>query len=210
MARLRMAPSELDLKYDAAAPAWADKMRLLGYYDAYLGFLASQTFRASTGTRVMDIGCGTGTFADAWVAIQGPDQAITLLDPSKEMLSRAEAALKRRSAVSTLIQKTLEVFEPEAPFDCLLAAHVIEHQSDPLPTLACMRKVIRPDGTLWLIVSKPHWCNAIIWLQWRHKAYRPQEVGEYLAKTGWEIEAEYAFPTGPPSRTSWGYLARAV
>ena len=210
MAPKEMADSNLNRKYDSTAPAWADKMRMLGYYDAYLGFLANQTFRAPLGTRVVDIGCGTGAFADAWLAIHGPEQTVTLLDPSREMLSRAEVALKRRTAKVKLVQKPLEAFEPDAPFDCALAAHVIEHHSDPISSLARMRQMVRRDGRLWLIVSKPHWCNAIIWFQWRHKAYRQTEVGRLLAETGWALEAEYAFPAGPPSRTSQGYLARAA
>ncbi len=205
-----MAAPELDHKYDSAAPVWADKMRLLGYNDAYLGFLASETFRAPPACRVLDIGCGTGAFADAWAAIHGPDQDITLLDPSQEMLRRAHATLAARGMTSKAAKTTLEEFAPDHAFDSLLAAHVIEHQSDPIAPLSQMRRLIRPDGRLWLIVSKPHWCNAIIWLQWRHRAYRPDDVAAFLAKTGWKLEAEYAFPSGPPSRTSRGYLARAV
>ena len=89
------APSaRLARKHDLAAPGWSDKMRLLGYFDAYLGFLSSPALRCAPGTRVLDAGCGTGALAEAWVAIQGPDQAVTLLDPSPEMLVQAAAAAR--------------------------------------------------------------------------------------------------------------------
>ena len=205
-----MSAPDLSLKYDRAAPAWGDKMRLLGYHDAYLGFLASQTFRAPDGNQVLDIGCGTGAFADAWTAIHGPAQAITLLDPSQEMLNRAVALLERWQVTPHLARSTLEDFEPQHPYHCLLAAHVIEHVEDPTDALRSMRALCQKDGRLWLVVSKPHWCNAIIWFQWRHRAYPPAEVARLLANTGWVLEAEYAFPSGPPSRTSRGYLARAA
>ena len=205
-----MATSELDGKYDAAAPAWADKMRLLGYYDAYLGCLTSGNDRPPRGARVLDIGCGTGAFADAWVAIHGSGQNVTLLDPSKGMLERAKAALSRRRVKARTAQTMLEGFAPEAPYDCLLAAHVIEHSAEPVEELTRMRALARPGAALWLIVSKPHWCNAIIWFQWRHRAYRPGDVADFLGQSGWALETEYAFPSGPPSRTSRGYLARAV
>lgn len=205
-----MSTPDLDLKYDAAAPGWADKMRLLGYHDAYLGFLASQTYRAPPGTRVLDVGCGTGAFADGWAAIHGPDQNITLLDPSREMLRRARGTLARRGLEGQTAQCMLEDFNDERTFDCLLAAHIIEHAPDPKDPLFKMRNLIGPGGRLWLIVSKPHWCNAIIWFQWRHKAYTADEVADLLNSTGWALEAEYAFPSGPPSRTSRGYLAHPV
>ncbi len=205
-----MSASELSVKYDRAAPTWGDKMRLLGYHDAYLGFLASQTFRAPARNRVLDIGCGTGAFADAWAAIHGPEQSITLLDPSEEMLSRAASSLIRRGVDASCDAALLETHRAGTPYQCLLAAHVIEHVPEPAAALTAMRGLADPDARLWLVVSKPHWCNAIIWLQWRHRAYRPETVRSLLEECGWALEAEYAFPSGPPSRTSRGYLARAI
>lgn len=202
--------AQLAAKYDTAAPRWGDKMRMLGYYDAYLGLLSAPNFRAPPGNRVLDIGCGTGAFAEAWVAIHGPEQSVTLLDPSAEMLERAKGALARRLVVAETAQTLLEEFEPTKPFHCLMAAHVLEHAPDPRATLRAMRRLAPEEGRLWLVVSKPHWCNAIIWFQWRHRAYRPEDVRQMLAETGWEMELDYAFPSGPPSRTSRGYLARAV
>ncbi|KMW59893.1 Methyltransferase [Candidatus Rhodobacter oscarellae] len=201
---------DLEAKYSAAAPRWADKMRLLGYYDAYLGLLSSQNFRVPPGHRVLDIGCGTGAFAEAWVAIQGAEQSVALLDPSQAMLDHAAGALARRGVTTTLLPETLETHSPAQPYHCLLAAHVIEHAADPVAALRQMRRLVSAEARLWLAVSKPHWCNAIIWFQWRHRAYRPERVAAMLAEAGWALEVEYAFPSGPPSRTSRGYLAKAL
>ena len=126
------------------------------------------------------------------------------------MLERAEAALARREVSAELVQSTLEDFTAPTPFHCLMAAHVLEHADDPVETLRKARSLVPEGGRLWLVVSKPHWCNAIIWVQWRHRAYRPGEVREMLRASGWEPEMEYAFPAGPPSRTSRGYLAKAA
>ena len=200
----------LSSKYDIAAPRWGDKMRVLGYFDAYLGFLSSQNVRAPAGNRVLDIGCGTGAFAEAWVAIHGPDQAVTLLDPAAAMLTHAKAALAHRNVQAETAQVMLEDYVPAQPFHCVLAAHVLEHASDPCTTLKAARDLVPKGGRLWLVVSKPHWCNAIIWLQWRHRAFRPAQVQDLLAESGWQLDMEYAFPSGPPSRTSRGYLAQAI
>lgn len=202
--------SSLETKYDTAAPAWGDKMRVLGYYDAYLGLLSAPSFRAPAGTRVLDIGCGTGAFAEAWVAIQGPEQHVTLLDPSQAMLDRAARALRHRGVQPDLVQSMVEGYAPDQPFHCLMAAHVLEHTDDPVGLLRQMRRLMQPGGRLWLVVSKPHWCNAIIWLQWRHRTYRPEQLRKMLGQAGFSVEMEYAFPSGPPSRTSRGYLAVPV
>lgn len=200
----------LTKRYDSAASVWGDKMRTLGYYDAYLGFLSSQADRPAPEARVADIGCGSGAFAEAWVAIHGHRGRMTLLDPSGRMLDRAEAALTRRGLRPDRVQGMLGAATSDVQADHILAAHIIEHCPDPVQALSQMRAMAEPGGRLWLVASKPHWCNAIIWLQWRHRTFQPDEIARYLAAAGWQLEAEYAFPSGPPSRTSRGYIARAV
>ncbi|MEX0308534.1 MAG: class I SAM-dependent methyltransferase [Ruegeria sp.] len=201
-------PDRLGQKYDQVAPGWADKMRLLGYFDAYLGFLSSGP-QAELGSNVLDIGCGTGAFAEARAIIR-PEGQVVLLEPSARMLQLAQSALQRRGLDTELVQSRLEEFQPSSKFDCLLAAHVLEHCVDPIAALRRMRELAEPGATIWLVVSKPHWCNAIIWLQWRHRSFRPAAVADMLARSGWELQAEHSFPTGPPSRTSRGYRAIAI
>ncbi|MEX0327661.1 MAG: class I SAM-dependent methyltransferase [Ruegeria sp.] len=199
----------LEQKYDAAAPGWSDKMRLLGYFDAYLGFLSADP-SANYGQNALDVGAGTGAFAEARAALQS-EGAVTLLEPSAKMLQRAQNALARRGIEAEARQSRLEDFEAAAsPFDCILAAHFLEHCPDPLVALQRMRDLAAPGSALWLVVSKPHWCNAIIWFQWRHRTYRPEEVATLLAKSGWALQAQHSFPAGPPSRTSRGYKAIAI
>ncbi|WP_298431442.1 methyltransferase [uncultured Jannaschia sp.] len=195
--------------YDSAAPRWGDKMRALGYYDAYLGFLSTPQAEASPAAHVVDIGAGTAALADAWVAINGAPGALTLLDPSAAMLERGEAALRARGVTPRLVHGLLGE-AAVAPADEALAAHVIEHCPDPLEALRQMRDILRPGGRLHLVVSKPHWCNAIIWLQWRHRTFGRDEILGLLSEAGFEVLRTYAFPSGPPSRTSRGIVARRV
>jgi len=124
------------------------------------------------------------------------------------MRDQAAGALARRGAQADCHATAIGALRPSAPFDHLLLAHVIEHVPDPVAALRHLRGLVTPDGRLWLVVSKPHWCNAIIWLHWRHRACRAAEIAECLAAAGWHLEATRAFPSGPPSRTSQGYSAR--
>ncbi|MEM9319881.1 MAG: class I SAM-dependent methyltransferase [Pseudomonadota bacterium] len=201
----------LTRRYDRAAPAWPDKMRALGYGDAYHGFLGA-TFPALPGAssaRVADIGAGTGAFAEAWMRVHGPGSAITLLDPSAAMLARGTERLAEIGQTVNPVRATLQDFKPEAPFDVVLAAHVIEH-GDGAAMLGQLRGLVQRGGRLFLVVSKPHWCNAIVWLQWRHRSYPPAVLRGLLDRTGWVVTAEHAFAKGPPSRTSRGYACKAV
>lgn len=201
---------DLTARYDRAAGAWGDKMRTLGYYDGYLGFLSSPVPRPVPDGRVLDIGCGSGAFAEAWVALHGDATQMTLLDPSGPMLSRASKALERRDHRAEAVQGMLEDFSAPGGFDHLLAAHIIEHCQDPADALRQMRALAKPGAWLWLVASKPHWCNAIIWFQWRHRTFQEADVTALLTASGWDLQESYAFPSGPPSRTSRGYLATAV
>lgn len=194
-------------RYDTVAPRWGDKMRSLGYYDAYLGFLSENRNGSAEGLRVIDVGAGTGAFAEAWVAIHGPPRELTLLEPSPAMLERGRAALSRRGVEPRLVKAMLGEADV-TPADEVLAAHVTEHCPDPLVALQQMRDLLHPGGRLHLVVSKPHWCNAIIWLQWRHRTFHDAEIVTLLRKAGFAIEHVYAFPSGPPSRTSRGFVAR--
>ena len=196
----------LATRYDKAAPLWGDKVRALGYFDAYLGFLSA--LPPSPVEMALDAGCGTGAFAEALATVAPPAHGIVLLDPSEGMLRKAQAAVEARGAGTRTVRATLGA--RPGPVDLVLAAHVIEHCPDPAEALADLRAMLRPGGRLYLVLSKPHWCNAIIWLQWRHRTFGRGEAVRFLRGVGFEVVAEHRFPVGPPSRTSRGWVARAV
>lgn len=193
-------------RYDAAAPRWGDKMRTLGYFDEYIRMLSTQRQRSSQRSRVVDIGSGTAAFAEAWIAVNGPPDGVTLLDPSRAMLERGRNSVRARGVEPKLVQAMLGETELE-PVDEALAAHVLEHCPDPSTALGHIRDALMPGGRLHLVVSKPHWCNAVIWLQWRHRTFGREEILGLVAGAGFSVEGLYTFASGPPSRTSIGVFA---
>jgi SAM-dependent methyltransferase len=105
---------------------------------------------------VLDIGGGTGGFA---VRVAGLGHRVTVVDPSPDAL----AALHRRAGeldvevtgqqgdVSTLTQVA-----GAASADVVLCHGVLEVVDDPAAALAAIRAVLRPDGTLSLLVGQRH------------------------------------------------------
>lgn len=195
-------------KYDSAALRWGDKMRTLGYYDAYLGFLSEPGMVPRDTERVIDVGAGTAAFAEAWVAVNGAPDDILLVDLSPHMLARGKSLLSRRGVDARTKVAALGHSLRQERADEVLTAHLLEHVPDPLGALCDLKAVLRPGGRLRLVFSKPHWCNAIIWLKWRHRTFGLDEMRVLIRTAGFEIESEYAFPAGPPSRTSYGLVAR--
>jgi len=105
---------------------------------------------------VLDIGGGTGGFA---VRVAELGHRVTVVDPSPDAL----AALDRRAreqgvAVSGQqgdLSSLLDVTGPDT-VDVVLCHGVLEVVDDPAAALATIRQVLRPGGTLSLLVAQRH------------------------------------------------------
>jgi SAM-dependent methyltransferase len=108
---------------------------------------------ASAVLDVLDVGGGTGGFAVP-LAVLG--HRVTVVDPSPDAL----AALQRRAreagvdvrAVQGDAAGLLDVVDP-ASADLALCHGVLEHVDDPAEALAAVAAVLRPGGTLSLLVA---------------------------------------------------------
>ncbi|MEP1539324.1 MAG: class I SAM-dependent methyltransferase [Paracoccaceae bacterium] len=189
-------------KYDKAALGWDKKVLRMRYSNAYQCFLQDHL---ETRRPVLDIGTGTGLFAAAWLAAGG-SRDLTLIEPSKPMLHVARARFAGASVPVKDIATTLENYQPTHPFQTVLAAHVIEHCDDPLNAMEKLSQCLCTGGKLILVVSKPHWCNWFIWLRYRHRWYAPDALYEWAQAAGLDHETTHRFTSGPPSRTSIGYV----
>jgi len=52
----------------------------------------------------------------------------------------------------TVIETLFESFDPEKKFDLILALHVLEHVNEPIEILRLMRKWIKPEGEIVILV----------------------------------------------------------
>jgi 2-polyprenyl-3-methyl-5-hydroxy-6-metoxy-1,4-benzoquinol methylase len=193
---------ELITKYNRAAPSWGSKMQKLGYVDAYSKFLNSQTLAHGP---VLDAGTGTGAFAQAWVA-QGGSTELSLLDPSNAMLDAAKANLRRQDVYPNIIKSRIEEHKALSPYSVVLAAHVIDHCDKPTAAFGNFYRWLEPRGKLYLVISRPHWCNWFIWLRYRHRWFNAADVLYMAQQAGFQHHQTYRFGSGPPSRTSLGYV----
>lgn len=186
--------------YATAAPWWADRMRGLGYEAAY-GEMLDQLVPTRPGA-VCDMGAGTGTLAAALVARLGWPDRLTLVDRSAAMLAQARAVLPGAECVAS----TLDGYGVQGAFDLVTSAHLIEHLDDPVAGLRAMTRLLTPGGRLLLIVSRPHWCQWVIWLRWRHRWFAPDTVQAMARAADLRPLATTGFASGPPRRTSRAYL----
>ncbi len=111
-----------------------------------------------TSASVVDIGGGTGGFA---VRVAELGHRVTVIDPSPD----APAALGRRadeSGVADLVtgqqgdMANVPDLVPEDSADIVLCHGVLEIVDDPATALATIARVLRPGGTLSLLVGQRH------------------------------------------------------
>ena len=108
----------------------------------------------STGERVLDVGCGTGTLAIAAKRRVGPQGIVCGVDTSAEMAARG-----KRKAVNEGIDVVFDVAPaqalpfPDGAFDVVLCTLVMHHLSKEgrRQALAEIRRVLKPGGRLLVV-----------------------------------------------------------
>ena len=137
--------------YDSFAEAYAadnENNLLNAYYErpAMLALVAEVT-----GRRILDAGCGSGLLSAA-LRDRGAD--VTGIDASTGML-----ALARRRLGNDADLRVVDLSDPlpfaDDAFDDVVASLVLHYLEDWGPTLAEMRRVLRPGGRLIASVQHP-------------------------------------------------------
>jgi ubiquinone/menaquinone biosynthesis C-methylase UbiE len=127
--------------------------------------------------RVLDIGCGTGTFA---VAIKGwlPSAEVVGLDPDPKALARGRRKAARAGASVSFDQGFASSLPyPDASFDRVFSSLMFHHLSQDarLATLREVRRVLRPDGSVHLMDFEQEGSDSHSPVaQWLHSSKRMQ------------------------------------
>lgn len=128
--------------YDGAAEVY-ERVNAPRLFDAPARALVAAA-APTRGSRVLDVGCGTGAVARAARATAGPEARVAAVDPSLDMLLAA-----RRGGVQAVVQASLPNLPfANASFDTVLSAFVLTHVDDADAALADMARVLRPLGCI--------------------------------------------------------------
>ena len=102
----------------------------------------------TTGTTLLDVGCGPGTItADLADAVGGTGR-VTGLERTAEALDLARAEIARRGTpnVDFVVGNVQALDLVDASYDVVHAHQVLQHVDDPVQALSEMRRVCRPGG----------------------------------------------------------------
>jgi ubiquinone/menaquinone biosynthesis C-methylase UbiE len=195
----------LIVAYDRAAPFWAAKAIRLGYPAAYRWLLTLSLRDCPPPADILDVGCGTGVFAEACLEALPRPRTLTLVDPSTTMLSVARDRIGACMAPE-LVCAPLRDLPANASYDLILCAHVLDHGHDPVGDLAHLARLLGPSGRIILVHSRPHWCSRLVALLWHHHPRTPAATRASVRNAGLNLIADYRFPAGPPRRLSHAYV----
>ncbi len=119
------------------------------------------------GTRMLEVGCGVGALQNLSCQYMGTDlssSSAVYLPPEKFRCCSASA-----------------LPFPDNSFDFLFSIYVLEHISNPGEALVEMRRVVRPNGIIYL---KPAWfCRPWNGRPWHHKQWQQCNPHEKILKS---------------------------
>jgi SAM-dependent methyltransferase len=99
--------------------------------------------RPSGGGRLLDIGCGEGSFLAEMREAGWDGQGI---EPDA-----SAAALARENGIPVIVEPLDQAELPAESFDAVTMNHVIEHFHDPMEALRISYSLLQPGGTLWIV-----------------------------------------------------------
>ena len=161
---------DLAAHYDAAAGTWDRTAARFGLVPAYAAALRrARIGGAGSGPlHALDCGIGTGSLTLALSRVTGGTARHSGLDTSPRMIAAARASLAAEGVACDFAQGSITAIpHPDARFDLVMAAHVLEHLPDPAAGLAEMSRVLKPGGRLFACVTRPSLFGAFIQMRWR-------------------------------------------
>jgi demethylmenaquinone methyltransferase/2-methoxy-6-polyprenyl-1,4-benzoquinol methylase len=106
----------------------------------------------TTGTRLLDVGSGTGVIAALAQDLVGPTGVVVAVDPSEGMLAEARKAGVR----DTRVGRGEQLPVGDAEFDILTMGYALRHVEDLVVTFREYLRVLKPGGRVLLLeITRP-------------------------------------------------------
>jgi ubiquinone/menaquinone biosynthesis C-methylase UbiE len=128
-----------------------ESIRLQDQASTLVGLLHSDT-AFPAGSRVLEAGCGVGA-QTITLAQNSPDAQITAIDISEASLAEAQKRITAAGITNVKFQQA-NIFNlpfAEASFEHVFVCFVLEHLSNPIEALQCLKKLIKPGGSITVI-----------------------------------------------------------
>ena len=188
--RQLLSAPELVARYDLAAAGWGRTIDRLDYPRIYEGLLGAALDRTSLvargqGIRALDCGAGTGALSCALARVAGVPLQLDALDLSERMLDQAAERFRDTGLRAALHRGDVQEMPfPDETFDIVMAAHTLEHLSDPGRALAEMVRVVRPGGLVVVCLTRRTVFGFYVHLRWRTHMVSDSDAAAWLRSAG--------------------------
>lgn len=145
--------SEVQSYYDRLAPRLFEVEERNWHLQSRMSLvLETIDAMAEPGSRVLDVGCGTGYLLEK---LAGGGFSGVGIDLSPDSVEIAQKRLVELGAADRLRAEVGSAYEPpKGPFDLITLTDVLEHLEDPRACLAALAEQLTPEGLL--VVSTPN------------------------------------------------------
>lgn len=202
LSRLPYPQAQLSTRYDQASETWQHRLTSLGYPRAYRSVskhvLARQALCTTSPLRILDCGIGSGALSCALLSAWNAPCELHGVDISCAMLEQAHTYLKAHGHEAHLQHANVCALPyPDASFDLVATAHVLEHLPHPKKALLEMQRVLRPGGTLLLIATRRTFLGRWIQIGWRTHTFTSSQLHAMLASVALQSVSIHPLSGGP-------------
>lgn len=209
--RARPSPQELAKRYNRAAAHWQHRyVERWGFPRAYASFcrrMVAQDLLPDGAAHILDCGIGTAAFTIALTKSRAVEHVYGV-DASPRMLAQAQRRLTEYHVDATL--QCADVHDlpfPDGYFDLVLSSHMLEHLPAPWLGMRELARVLRPRGTLAIIVTRANPVDLPARLLWRYAPISGSALATWLTEAG--LAPPRHHPLGSSARAPF-WLSRAV
>ncbi len=165
----------------ATGEGWAANA---GHYEAMLADVGTALLDHAgfaPGERVVEIGCGSGQFAQQIAAAVAPGGTVLGLDisPALVRLARQEVAEARTSNLDVMVADAQTAVPPEAPFDRLVSRFGVMFFANPAAAMVNLHAMLAPGGRLdfavWAGIEGNPWAGATMEVARTHLGLPPRD-----------------------------------
>lgn len=144
-------------------------------------------FKPYLGERIIELGAGTGSFADCLLEAHVPSQ-FTLYEPAINLFPSLHRRFEGRPGV-TSIHARLDERAATQSADTVMMVNVLEHIEDDAQCLRHVHRVLSADGRLLLFVpALPFLYGSLDRAVHHFRRYTKRGLRQTLAATGFRIE----------------------
>jgi ubiquinone/menaquinone biosynthesis C-methylase UbiE len=169
--------------YTRVANRWEEAIARMGYPYAYQRLFQELHERGElagipTDGLILDAGIGTGALSAA-LTNRLPASRIVGVDVSPAMLSQAQKHIPQ--LIDARQASITDLPFPDAHFDYVITAHVLEHLPDATAGLNEMMRVLKPGRPFLVLATRPCPITRLLSLRWNFAALPEHTMRKQLA-----------------------------